>query len=285
MRFVAFRRGGSAVLGCLQGDEVVDLTALGAPDRLDVVLQAGRSALVDLEAIAKRATNRVPISEIKEWLPPVQAPSKAIAVGLNYIDHAAEGDFKVPEFPVLFSRYPTSWVGHGQPIVRPRVSPALDYEGELVVVIGKAGRHVPREQALDHVAGYSIFNEGSVRDWQMKTHQWTIGKNFDASGSFGPVLVTADELPLGASGLRLTTRLNGTVMQDANTRDMVFDVARLVSECSTVFRLNPGDLIIAGTPAGVGGARKPPVFMKPGDVCEVLIEGIGTLSNPVVAEA
>lgn len=284
MRFLSFRRGGAAVLGCLLGDEVVDLTALGAPDHLDALLQAGGLALKEMEALAQRATIRLPISEIQEWLPPVASPSKAIAVGLNFVDHAAEGDFKVPEFPVLFSRYPSSWVGHQQPIVRPRVSPALDYEGELVVVIGKPGRHIPRDQALAHVAGYSIFNEGSVRDWQMKTHQWTIGKNFDASGAFGPMVVTADELPPGALGLRLTTKLNGVVMQDADTRDMVFDVARLVSECSTAFCLNPGDLIIAGTPSGIGAARKPPVFMKPGDVCEVSIEGIGTLSNPVVAE-
>lgn len=285
MRFLAFRRNGAAALGCVLDGEVVDLTALGAPDRLDALLQAGGSALADMGTLAQRATTRLPISEIKEWLPPVLAPSKAIAVGLNFVDHAAEGDFKVPEFPVLFSRYPSSWVGHGQPIVRPRVSPALDYEGELVVVIGKAGRHIPRDQALAHVAGYSIFNEGSVRDWQMKTHQWTIGKNFDASGAFGPFFVTADELPPGAAGLRLTTKLNGAVMQDADTRDMVFDVARLVSECSTAFRLTPGDLIIAGTPSGIGAARKPPVFMKPGDVCEVSIEGIGTLSNPIVGEA
>ncbi len=285
MRFLAFQRHGCAALGCQLGDELVDITALGAPERLDVLLQGGPDALAKARALALGADSRIPVADVGHWLPPVLSPSKAIAVGLNYIDHAAEGEFKVPEFPVLFSRYPSSWVGHGQPIVRPKVSPALDYEGELVVVIGKAGRHVPRSEALSYVAGYSIFNEGSVRDWQMKTHQWTIGKNFDASGSFGPVFVTADELPLGASGLRLTTRLNGTVMQDANTRDMIFDVARLVSECSTAFTLSPGDLIIAGTPAGVGGARKPPVFMKPGDVCEVEIEGIGTLSNPIVAEA
>jgi 2-keto-4-pentenoate hydratase/2-oxohepta-3-ene-1,7-dioic acid hydratase in catechol pathway len=285
MRFLAFQHNGTAALGYVIGDEVVNLTALGAPARLDDLLLAGPGALAEMSALAQRAAGRLPLVSIQHWLPPVRSPSKAIAVGLNYVDHAAEGNLKVPEFPVLFSRYPSSWVGHGQPIVRPRVSPALDYEGELVVVIGKAGRHVPRDQALAHVAGYSVFNEGSVRDWQVKTHQWTIGKNFDASGAFGPVFVTADELPPGASGLQLTTRLNGNLMQDANTRDMVFDVARLVSECSTAFSLTPGDLIIAGTPSGVGMARKPPVFMKPGDVCEVSIEGIGTLSNPIVAEA
>lgn len=285
MRFIAFRRNGANSLGCLLGDEVIDLTAQGAPDRLDTVLASGPDAMAQMHTLSQRAGNRFPLAEVKEWMPPVLAPAKAIAVGLNYIDHAAEANFKVPEFPVLFSRYPSSWVAHGQPIVRPRISTALDYEGELVVVIGKAGRHIPASEALAYVAGYSIFNEGSVRDWQTKTHQWTIGKNFDASGAFGPIFVTADELPPRASGLRLTTRLNGKLMQDANTADMVFDVVRLVSGSSSAFRLNPGDLIIAGTPSGIGVTRKPPVFMKPGDVCEVSIEGIGTLSNPVVAEA
>ncbi len=279
-----FRRGGMVSLGCVLGEEVVDLTAQGGPDRLDALLPGDGDALARLHSMALRARTRLSLAEVPEWLPPVMAPSKAIAVGLNYIDHAVEGDFRVPEFPVLFSRYPSSWVAHRQPIVRPRVSSAFDYEGELVVVIGKAGRHIARADALAHVAGYSIFNEGSVRDWQVRTHQWTIGKNFDASGSFGPFFVTADELPPGASGLRLTTRLNGQVMQDASTADMLFDVARLVSECSTAFLLAPGDLIIAGTPSGIGATRKPPVFMQPGDVCEVSIEGIGTLSNPVVAE-
>jgi len=285
MHLITFRRQGQQRLGQLLGNEVVDLTALGAPAQLDTVLAAGAPALEDLAALGRRATSRLAVAEIEEWLPPLAAPGKAIAVGLNYAEHAAEGAAAVPQYPVLFSRYPSSWVGHGQPIVKPRVSEALDYEGEMVIVIGKAGRHVALADALGYVAGYSIFNEGSVRDYQMRTTQWTIGKNFDRSGSFGPAFVTADELPPGATGLQLQTRLNGQVMQDANTRDMVFDVARLVSLCSEVFTLQPGDILISGTPSGVGAARKPPVFMKPGDICEVSIEGIGVLSNPIVAEA
>ena len=191
----------------------------------------------------------------------------------------------VPTYPVLFHRYPSSWVGHGQPLVRPRVSTQFDYEGELVVVIGKAGRYIPKERALEYVAGYSVFNDGSVRDYQLRTTQWMSGKNFDQTGGFGPEFVTADELEPGAVGLRLQTRLNGAVLQDANTRDMVFDVATLVSASSEPFALQPGDIIISGTPAGVGFARKPQVFMKPGDVCEVEIEGVGMLRNPIVAEA
>lgn len=281
VQLVTFRRNGKDTLGCRIADEIVDLTEVGAPARLETVLAAGPQALADLQALSQYARTRLSVQEIEEWLPPVQAPGKAIAVGLNYVEHAAEGAHAVPEYPVLFTRYPSSWVGHKAPIIRPRVSKLLDYEGELVIVIGKAGRYITAQDALDHVAGYSIFNDGSVRDYQMRTPQWTMGKNFDRSGSFGPGFVTADELPPGAKGLRLQTRLNGTVMQDADTRDMVFDVATLVRLCSEVFTLSPGDIIISGTPSGVGGARKPPVFMQPGDICEVSIEGIGVLSNPI----
>jgi 2-keto-4-pentenoate hydratase/2-oxohepta-3-ene-1,7-dioic acid hydratase in catechol pathway len=175
-------------------------------------------------------------------------------------------------------------VGHGAALVRPRVSEQFDYEGELLVVIGKAGRYIGKERALDHVAGYSIFNDGSIRDYQFKSTQWMMGKNFDATGSFGPEFVTADEVPAGAVGLQLRTRLNGQVLQDANTRDMIFDVATLVSTCSEPMALRPGDMIISGTPAGVGAARKPPVWMKSDDVCEIEIEGLGILRNPVVDE-
>jgi len=207
-----------------------------------------------------------------------------LAVGLNYADHAAEGNLEVPEFPVIFSRYPSSWVGHNQGIVHPKLCKAFDYEGEMAVIIGKAGRYISKQNALEHVAGYSIFNEGTARDYQFKTHQWTIGKIFDKSGSFGPFFVSADELPAGASGLQLQTHLNGEQLQNANTQDMIFDVATLISICSEAIELKPGDVIISGTPAGVGGAYKPPKFMKPGDVCEISIEGLGVLSNPIVAE-
>lgn len=281
MRLVAFQRNGRPALGLRLDQEVVDLTAEGLPATLDELLRGGADGMAAARRLGTAARTRLPLSQI-EYLAPVQAPSKAIAVGLNYVDHAAEGNFEPPKYPVLFHRFPSSWVAHGQPLVRPHVSTQFDYEGELVVVIGRAGRYIDKARALDHVAGYSLFNDGSIRDYQFKSAQWMMGKNFDRSGSFGPELVTPDELPPGATGLRLQTRLNGRVLQEANTRDMIFDVATLVSVCSEPFALQPGDIIIAGTPAGVGFARKPPVFMKAGDVCEVEIEGVGLLSNPVV---
>lgn len=281
MRLIAFQSQGQPAIGLRLGQEVVDLTAAGLPATLDALLRAGPEGLAAAQRAGASALTRLPLAGIA-WLPPLQSPSKAIAVGLNYVDHAAEGNFEPPKYPVLFHRFPSSWVGHGQPLVRPHVSTQFDYEGELVVVIGKAGRYIDKAKALEHVVGYSVFNDGSVRDYQFKSAQWMMGKNFDRSGAFGPELVTADELPAGAAGLKLQTRLNGQVLQQADTRDMIFDVATLVSVCSEPFALQPGDIIIAGTPAGVGFARKPPVFMKAGDVCEVEIEGVGLLSNPVV---
>lgn len=281
MRLLAFQHKGQVALGLRLGQEIINLTEQGLPATLDELLRAGPEGLASAKRAADKARTRLPLAGL-HWLAPVQAPAKAIAVGLNYVDHAAEGNFEPPKYPVLFHRFPSSWVGHGQPLVRPHVSTQFDYEGELVIVIGKAGRYISKEKALDHVGGYSLFNDGSIRDYQFKSAQWMMGKNFDNSGSFGPEFVTPDELPPGASGLKLQTRLNGQVLQEANTRDMIFDVATLVSVCSEPFALQPGDIIIAGTPAGVGFARKPPVFMKAGDVCEVEIEGVGLLSNPVV---
>ena len=214
---------------------------------------------------------------------PVAAPRKILCVGLNYADHSAESEMDAPDYPTVFARFTSSLVAHGQPLVCPRVSSQFDYEGELVAVIGKGGREIPESRALDHVLGYSVFNDGSVRDYQKRTPQWTVGKNFDSTGGFGPYLVTADELPAGAKGLRLVTRLNGEILQDANTDDLLFSVAQLVSPLSVSMTLEPGDVIVTGTPAGVGFARKPQIFMKPGDRCEIEIEGVGRLSNPVIA--
>jgi 2-keto-4-pentenoate hydratase/2-oxohepta-3-ene-1,7-dioic acid hydratase in catechol pathway len=281
MRLIAFRHNGQPALGLRIDQEIVNLSAEGLPSTLDELLSAGPDGLAAAKRAGSAAKTRIALAGI-EWLPPVQAPAKAIAVGLNFVDHAAEGNFDAPKYPVLFHRYPSSWVGHNAALVRPHVSTQFDYEGELVVVIGKAGRYISKADALNHVAGYSLFNDGSIRDYQFKSGQWMMGKNFDRSGSFGPEFVTADELPPGCTGLRLQTRLNGQVLQDASTSDMIFDVATLVSVCSEPFALVPGDIIIAGTPAGVGFARKPPIFMKAGDVCEVEIEGVGLLSNPVV---
>ncbi|MNS42155.1 Ureidoglycolate lyase [compost metagenome] len=203
---------------------------------------------------------------------------------MNYAEHTKESPYEQPSYPSFFPRFSSTLVGHGEPIIRPRVSEELDFEGELVVIIGTGGRHISKERALEHVAGYAIFNEASVRDYQFKSPQWTIGKNFDATGAFGPTFVTADELPPGASGLKLVTRLNGAIVQQGNTADMIFNVVDLISILSEAVTLEPGDLIVTGTPAGIGWARTPKLFMKPGDLCTVEIEGLGTLSNLIADE-
>lgn len=218
-------------------------------------------------------------------LPPSANPGKILCLGLNYRDHARELGSRRPSYPTLFGRFASSLVGHGQALVRPRVSDMFDYEGELVLMLGRGGRHITRDNALAHVFAYAVFNDASVRDYQFRTSQWTMGKNFDATGAFGPWMVTADELPPGAAGLMLETRLNGNVMQRASTNDMIFGVEKTISIISEGITLAAGDLIVMGTPSGVGSGRKPPVYMKPGDVCEISIEGIGTLRNPVVQEA
>ena len=215
---------------------------------------------------------------------PIERPGKIVCMGLNYADHAKEGGNARPEYPSFFMRGPSSMTAHLSPIIRPQVSDKLDYEAELAFIIGKKARHLTLENALDCVAAYSIFNDGSIRDYQRKTTQWTIGKNFDRTGAFGPWLVTPDELPLGCDGLQIQSRLNGQVMQNANTKDFLWGVAEtivLISECMT---LEPGDVVITGTPAGVGYARTPPVFMKPGDICEIEIESIGVLRNTIADE-
>ena len=214
-------------------------------------------------------------------LPPVPAPPKILCVGLNYDDHLEESGLKKPAYPEIFARFATSLIAHQEPIRRPHESIALDYEAELAVVIGKPGRRIPRERALDHVAGYSLFNDASVRDFQLRTPQWTMGKNFDGTGSFGPWLVTPDAVPPGARGLRIQGRLNGRVMQDGRTDQLIFSVPALIELISVAMSLERGDVIITGTPGGVGAAHKPPVFMQPGDIFEVEIEGLGVLTNPV----
>jgi acylpyruvate hydrolase len=218
-------------------------------------------------------------------LPPIPQPAKILCIGLNYADHSKESGFEVPTYPTVFARFANSLIAHGDPLVRPNASNLLDYECELAVVIGKGGRHISEDRALGHVAGYSIFNDGSVRDFQMKSPQWTMGKVFDATGAFGPELVTRDELPEGCTGLRIRTILNGEVLQDANTRDLIFSVAKLVATLSEAMTLAPGDVIVTGTPGGVGALRKPQIWMKPGDECTIEIERLGSLTNPVTQEA
>lgn len=284
MRLLNFAKSGGVALGARLGETVVDLTAAGVAANVDELLRLGSDGMKRAAAAADAAKTSVPFAGLK-LKPPVLAPAHAIAVGLNYIDHAAESPYKdAPKYPVLFHRWPSSWVADGEPLIKPKVSDSFDYEAELAVIIGKPGRYIEKARALDHVAGYSLFNDGSIRDYQFKSHQWMIGKNFHRSGSFGPELVTADELPPGASGLRIRARLNGTVMQDADTKDMIFDVVTLIATISEIVALEPGDVIISGTPAGVGFARKPPVFMKAGDVVQVEVDRIGVLTNRIENE-
>jgi 2-keto-4-pentenoate hydratase/2-oxohepta-3-ene-1,7-dioic acid hydratase in catechol pathway len=223
--------------------------------------------------------------ELAKPLLPIDPPGKIICVGLNYALHAKEGGHAIPTYPSFFLRVASSLVPAGAPVIRPKISNQLDYECELTIVIGKAGRHIAEADALDHVFGYTLFNDVSVRDFQRKTTQWTPGKNFDGTGPLGPWIVTAAELPPGAAGLRITTRVNGETMQDSNTSDMIFPTARIVALLSEFMTLEPGDVIATGTPSGVAHARKPPAWMKHGDVVEVEVEGIGVLRNPVVDEA
>lgn len=249
------------------------------PGNLLSLIETGGSALNDAYETLKNAAE-VSISNV-DLLPPVSNPEKVICVGLNYVDHSKESGFETPDYPTLFGRFNSSLIGHGAPILRPEESIQLDYEGELAAIIGKKAYRVSEDEALDYVAGYSVFNDGSIRDYQHKAPQWTPGKNFDDTGAFGPHFVTADVLPKGCLGLQLTTRLNGMVVQETKIDDMVFSVASLVSIISQFMTLNPGDVIVTGTPGGIGLARTPPLFMKDGDVCEVEIESIGILNNPI----
>jgi len=225
---------------------------------------------------------RVDLADLK-FLPPLSRAPKILCLGLNFRDHAAEAQMRVPEFPTIFARFNSCLIGHGAPIIKPEVSDQLDYEGEMVAVIGRGGKYIALGDALGHVAAYSVFNDASIRDYQLKTPQWTVGKNFDSTGAFGPWLVTPDEVPAGASGLQLETRLNGEVVQSASTAHMIFDVAHTIALLSKCMSLQAGDILVMGTPPGVGLARTPPLFMKAGDRVEVEIEGIGLLSNPVQA--
>jgi acylpyruvate hydrolase len=285
MRFVRFTESDATGLAVEHAGVLRGLTdnEAGYPGSLHELINAGESAL-------KAAHDRLGDARLLDsakirYLPPIDRPGKIVCVGLNYADHTKESPYEQPSYPTFFPRFASSLIGHGAHIIRPRVSEQLDFEGELAVVIGRGGRHISRESALEHVAGYAIFNEASIRDYQFKSPQWTIGKNFDGTGAFGPTFVSADELPPGASGLKLVTRLNGAVVQQGNTGDMIFSVVDLIAILSEAVSLEPGDVIVTGTPAGIGWARRPPLFMKPGDLCTVEIEGLGTLSNLIADES
>ena len=290
MKIVGFEAEGGLRLGVVEGDQVIDLQAVDAkvPANLADVLAANNGDLKPLADMAKKApaSARRPLKGLKFGLP-VARPGKILCLGLNYLEHVKEGSQRdnIPKFPTIFLRGLTSMVPHGEPIIRPKVSEQLDYEAEMMLVIGKRAKHLTMDNATSCIAGYSCSNEGSVREFQRKTTQWDMGKNFDRTGGFGPWMVTADELPDAGKGLKIQSRLNGTVMQSDNTDNMMFPVREMLVYVTQGMTLEPGDIIFTGTPSGVGHARKPnPVWMKDGDVCEIEIEGIGTLRNPIKDE-
>jgi 2-keto-4-pentenoate hydratase/2-oxohepta-3-ene-1,7-dioic acid hydratase in catechol pathway len=289
MKIVAFEGQGGARLGAVEDDQVVDLNAADSrlPADLGEFLAKNNGDTRPLADIAKRAPAgaRKPLGELTYRLP-VGRPGKILCLGLNYLEHVKEGPNRdnIPKFPTIFMRGLTSLVPHGQPIIRPQVTETLDYEAEMILVVGKRAKHLTAANALSCIAGYSCGNEGSVREFQRKTTQWDMGKNFDRTGGFGPWLVTADELPPGAKGLKIESRLNGAVMQSDNTDNMMFPIVEMLVYITQGMTLEPGDVIFTGTPSGVGHACKPPVWMKNGDVCEIEIAGIGVLRNPIADE-
>lgn len=271
---------GTASYGRLEGDVIHDAGgALRAkhPDLRALI------AADTLDALAGAEGDTLALSEVT-LLPTIPNPDKIICIGLNYLGHIAETGRDRPEYPSIFTRYPSTLVAHGEPLERPKVSDKFDFEGEFTVVIGKGGRHIPAKDAYDHVAGYTCLNDGSIRDFQRHTTQFWSGKNFHKSGSMGPCMVTPDTLG-DPTKPRMVTRLNGEIMQDTSVGDLAFDVPALIAYLSTILELLPGDIIATGTPSGVGNFRDPKVFMKPGDLIEVEIEGIGTLANSIVDEA
>lgn len=287
MKLMMFENGGPARLGVVEGESVIDVAMCDSslPTSLHALIEAGDSALDRVASAIETAsdTAKLPLSSVRPALP-IKRPGKVICVGLNYAAHAREGGHDLPEYPSLFVRWPSSLVAAEAPVILPKVCDQLDYEAELTIVIGKGGRHIAEVDALEHVFGYTMFNDVSVRAYQRKTAQWTPGKNFDGTGPLGPVVVTADALAAGASGLRITSRVNGETRQDSNTSDMIFSTARIIAILSEFMTLEPGDVIATGTPSGVAHAMKPPGWMKAGDRVEVEIEGIGVLGNPIVAE-
>lgn len=282
MKVVSFRSGDRHRIGVLHEDQTYAL------DDLDSSLPQDMNQLIPLlpelsDRFADLPSHASPVADVV-LRPPVPAPEKIICIGLNYADHAAESNSEIPSEPVVFNKFPTALRAHGENIELPPHSDSVDYEAELVVVIGRGGKNIPEANALDHVAGYTCGHDVSARDWQKykPQGQWLCGKSFDSFAPLGPALVTADEIP-DPHNLNIKMRLNGEEMQNSNTRQFIFNINQLIAYLSQVCTLKPGDLLFTGTPPGVGAARKPPVFLKPGDVAEVEIEGLGVLRNPVVA--
>ena len=283
MRFITIERDGYAEPGVIFEGQWIGIRGAGFTDTIAAI--AGGADARDRLArwVAGPPGGELVNSATAKLLAPIPRPPKIICIGLNYRDHAEEAKLPIPEVPTVFAKFATAVTGHRHPIVLPKNSSKCDYEAELAVVIGRRARHVAEERWRDYVFGYTIFNDVSARDFQMATSQWTIGKTFDTFAPFGPAIVTADEIE-DPHNLRISLALNGEAMQDSNTRHMIFQVPRLIAYLSSVFTLEPGDIIATGTPSGVGFARKPPRWLKPGDEVRVQIEGLGELVNPVVAE-
>ena len=283
MRFVTLQRSGYAEPGVLMDGQLIGLREAGFDNVLSII-HGGTDAL---DGVIRWAGNH-PGGETLDpgavkLLAPIPRPPKIICIGLNYRDHAAESQLPIPEVPTVFAKFPTATTGHGHPIVLPRNSQKPDYEAEFAVVIGKAGRRIKEENWREHVFGYTCFHDVSARDFQMATSQWMIGKTFDTFAPMGPAIVTADEID-DPHNLRISLSINGEVLQDSNTSNLIFKIPRIIAHLSSVFTLEPGDIIATGTPAGVGFARKPPRWLKPGDEVTVRIQDVGELTNPVVAE-
>jgi 2-keto-4-pentenoate hydratase/2-oxohepta-3-ene-1,7-dioic acid hydratase in catechol pathway len=282
LKLATFTAGGRTSYGAVTGDGIVDL---GKRLRHTSVLELLRAGALDEARKAASAEPDVALKDVM-LLPPVVAPEKILCIGVNYANRNAEykDGSEQPKYPSMFFRTPGSLVGHEQPIVRPKASPQLDYEGEIALVIARRGKHIPKQRALDHVAGYTLCNEGTIRDWARHAKfNVTQGKNFDASGSIGPYFVTADEID-PARPLHLTTKVNGEIRQDDTTANLIFGFADLLAYITVFTTLNPGDIIVTGTPVGAGARFDPPRWLKPGDVVEVTVPEIGTLRNRVVDE-
>ncbi len=279
MKLISFLNGNTASYGAVTGDQVLDLLPLLGAQAPDLkALIANHLLGAAAEAIASHKPD-LPLASL-HLLPVIPNPGKIVCVGLNYGEHVRETGREITESPALFVRMPASQVGHGQDIVRPPESFRLDYEGEIAIVIGEGGRRISESDAWRHIAGYSCYNDGSVRDWQVATSQWTPGKNFWRTGGFGPWMVTADEIAPGQT-MTLVTRLNGVELQRATTDMMIHSIPRQIAYISTFIPLEPGDVIVTGTPGGVGNKRSPQVFMKPGDTVEIEVDAIGVLRNGV----
>ena len=281
MKLATFKMGGAPTWGVVDGERIKDVGAVLGSSYPTVKSVIVADAFAEVATAATKARS-YPLADIT-WLPVIPDPDKILCIGLNYETHRKETGRSEVENPTVFTRFANSQTGHLSPIIRPRVSHDLDFEGELAIIIGKPGRYIPRGDALQHVAGYACYNDGSVRDFQRHTHQFTPGKNFPGTGAFGPWMMTADEFAFRGSQ-RLQTRVNGQVVQEATFDQMIFDVPRMIEYCSTFTRLEPGDVIATGTPGGVGAKRTPPLWLKPGDTVEVEIDGLGILRNGVADE-